>query len=112
MPDQYIEATEAEFETRIAANPKPVLVDFWAAWCGPCQTMATTISVLADQYGDRMVFAKCNVDEQPGLASRFNVDSIPTLILFKGGKPVDVFNGLTPLKQVAQGIEKIIGGQP
>lgn len=78
--------TGENFESEVFESDMPVLVDFWAEWCPPCRMLAPTLEKLAKEYGDRVKVCKLNVDEVPDIASRFNVSSIPTLILFREGK--------------------------
>jgi thioredoxin 1 len=85
--------TDANFEETVN-QPKPVLVDFWAEWCGPCRRLAPTVDELAGDYDGRIVVAKMNVDENPSTPMRFSVRGIPTLLLFKGGQLVEQVVGL------------------
>ena len=89
-----ITATNDTFEKVVTAG-RPVLVDFWAAWCGPCLAMEPTIEKLADEFDGKVDIAKLNVDENPHIAQQFGVMSIPTLILFKDGVPVERIVGIT-----------------
>ncbi len=86
----------AEFDSVIAGSDKPVLVDFWASWCGPCRALAPVVDQISQEMADKLVVYKCNVDEEADLATRFRIVSIPTLILFKGGKPAHTIVGNMP----------------
>jgi thioredoxin 1 len=81
--------TDASFDIDVISSETPVLVDFWAEWCGPCRMMSPTIDAVADDYAGRVKVGKVNVDENGGIASRFNIRGIPTLLLFKGGRVVE-----------------------
>ena len=83
-----VKATDASFEQEVLKSETPVLVDFWAEWCGPCKAVAPVLAEIADEQADRIRIAKVNVDEQPDLARQFDVMSIPTMIVFKDGEKV------------------------
>lgn len=83
------------FEEVVLNSDKPVLIDFWAAWCGPCRMQSPIIEELSSEFGDSAVIAKLNVDENPEIAAQFSVMSIPTLILIKNGKVIDRKTGVT-----------------
>jgi thioredoxin len=83
-----IEVSDASFSTEVLSSNKPVLVDFWATWCGPCKMVAPVLEEIASERGDQLTVAKLDVDANPATARDFQVVSIPTLILFKGGQPV------------------------
>jgi thioredoxin 1 len=87
-----VRITEANFEG-LASGGKPVFLDFWAEWCGPCKIMDPVVEKLAAKYSDRMVFGKVNVDEEMNLSSRYQVFSIPTFMIFKNGQPMDAVIG-------------------
>ena len=82
----YIELNGENFQKEVVESSEPVLVDFWAPWCGPCLAMAPTIKEISEKHGDKVKVGKLNVDENPELATKFHVMSIPTLLLFRDGK--------------------------
>lgn len=95
MSDE-VTVTSANFETEVSKSPVPVIADFWAEWCGPCRMIAPTLKEMAKEYKDRLKVAKINVDNEPDLAARFNVQSIPTLLFFKGGEVIKQQIGAVP----------------
>ncbi|MBR1721801.1 MAG: thioredoxin [Treponema sp.] len=90
-----ITLTESNFEAEVLKSDKPVLVDFWAAWCGPCKMLAPTIEQIANE-NDTIKVGKVNVDDEPDLAQKYGIVSIPTVILFKNGEPVKTSTGFVP----------------
>lgn len=96
-----IELNDSNFDEAIKGD-KPVLVDFWAEWCGPCKMIGPVVEELAGDYEGRAVVAKVNVDENPQVAGRFGIRSIPTLLVFKGGQIVDKQVGAVPKSVLAQ----------
>jgi thioredoxin 1 len=88
--------TDETFEQEVLRSEQPVVVDFWAPWCGPCRMIAPIMSDLAEEHGERVKFTKLNVDENPQVASRYNILSIPTVVLFEGGEPREVLMGARP----------------
>ena len=101
---QEINITENNFETEVLKSEKPVLVDFWAAWCGPCQMLAPIIEELAGEVENAKI-CKVNVDEEPELAVKYNVMTIPTLIVFKGGQVVSSTSGVMPKSAILKMLE-------
>ena len=97
--------TTSEFDSVVSAFDKPVLVDFWASWCGPCRALGPVVEQVSQEMADRLAVYKCNVDEEPDLATMFRIVSIPTLILFKGGKPVHTMVGNMPKADLVAELE-------
>ena len=97
--------TTSEFDSVVSASDKPVLVDFWASWCGPCRALGPVVEQVSPEMADRLAVYKCNVDEEPDLATKFRIVSIPTLILFKGGKPVHTMVGNMPKADLVAELE-------
>jgi thioredoxin 1 len=99
---------EMHFKTVVLDSQKPVLVDFWAVWCGPCRMVAPIIDELSEEYKDKVEFAKVNVDEASKIAANYNVMSIPTIIVFKGGKPFEQVVGYRPKKDIQKMLDKAL----
>jgi thioredoxin 1 len=88
--------TESSFDEEVIQSDKPVIVDFWAEWCGPCHAVAPVLDKIADERGDELRLVKVNIDEEPALAQRYGVVSIPTIVLFKDGEPAAAAVGAQP----------------
>jgi thioredoxin 1 len=98
--------TDGNFETSVLKAGGPVLVDFWAEWCGPCKRLAPTIDALATDYAGKVTIGKLNVDENPGTAFKFQIRGIPAVLLFKDGAVVESVVGLAPKEEFTKAIEK------
>ena len=98
--------TDGDFEQTVLKSDKPVLVDFWAEWCGPCRMIAPAVQALADEDNGRVAVGKLNIDENPNTPSKYGVRSIPTLLLFKGGEVVEATVGVAGKEQLAALLDK------
>jgi thioredoxin 1 len=98
--------TEREWETEVLQSPTPVLVDFWAIWCGPCRLIAPIVEELAVQYAGKLKVLKVDVDQEQNLAIRYGIMSIPTLLLFKGGQVVEQIVGALPRQVIEERIRR------
>jgi thioredoxin 1 len=100
--------TDESFEQDVLKSEIPVLVDFWAPWCGPCRMVAPVVDEIAEQYDGRVKVVKLNTDENPGIAGQYNIRSIPTLMIFKNGQRVEQVVGAVPKATLASTIEKFL----
>ena len=103
------ELSDQNFETEVLQSAQPVLVDFWAPWCGPCRMIAPVIEELASENVGGLKVGKVNIDDSPNTASTYGVSSIPTIMIFKGGEVVDRFVGVQPKKRLQEAIEQAKG---
>ena len=103
-----LEFTDANFEELVLQSDKPVIVDFWAEWCGPCRMVGPIVNQLGEEYADKAVVGKLNVDHNPGVTMKFGIRNIPTILFFKGGQQVDKQVGAVP-RQVLEGkLQKLL----
>ncbi|MCU0452176.1 MAG: thioredoxin [Bacteroidetes bacterium] len=101
-----LEMTDANFDAEVLNSDVPVLVDFWAVWCGPCKMIAPTVEELANEYQGKLKVGKVDVDNNQQVAMKFGIRSIPTLLVFKGGKVVDQIVGAVPKKALIDKLSK------
>jgi len=104
-----LELSSANFDAEVLQSEVPVLVDFWAPWCGPCRMMGPIIDSMAAKYADKVKVTKVNVDEAGDIAGRYGVRSIPTLMIFKGGQQVDTVVGAVPETELSGRLDKVVG---
>jgi len=103
-----VQVTDASFKQDVLESKVPVLVDFWAPWCGPCRMVAPVVDEIAQQYEGQVKVVKLNTDENPNVASQYGIRSIPTLMIFKDGQRVDMVVGAVPKTTLANTLEKYL----
>lgn len=103
-----VEITEANFDELVMNNEKPVVLDLWAEWCGPCRMIAPYIEEMATEFADKALIGKVDVDSNPKIAQNFSVMNIPTVLFLKGGKVIEKVVGAVPKKKLVEALEKVI----
>ena len=107
--DKIANITDASFETDVLKAAGPVLVDFWAEWCGPCKQIAPALEQIADELGGQVTIAKVNIEDSPTTPSRYGVRGIPTLLVFKDGQVKEQIVGYVPKEQIQKALDKHVG---
>ncbi len=108
MAKGIVDVNDSGFDAEILQADKPAVVDFWAPWCGPCKAIGPVIEDLAGTYGDKIKFAKCNVDDNPITPGKYGIKAIPTLIFFKQGKVVDQITGMVAKSKLEESLKGIL----
>ena len=108
MAGSVVEFSQANFDEEVLKAQTPVLVDLWAAWCGPCRMIGPVVEELSDQYAGKVKMGKLNVDDHPQVAAQYGIMNIPTLLLFKDGKEVDRIVGVVPKEELARRVESVL----
>src|SRR5262245_12891897 len=109
MAGNVLEFTDSNFQTEVLSSDQPVLVDFWAPWCGPCKMVAPTIDAVANEYAGKARVGKLNTDDNHQTASAYNISAIPALLVFKGGQVVDRFVGIVNKDKLANSLNAQLG---
>jgi thioredoxin 1 len=108
MAEGMLEVEDGNFEAEVLKSDKPVLVDFWAPWCGPCKAIAPLVEELSKSYGEQIKFTKCNVDNNPVTPAKYGIKAIPTLIFFKAGNVADQITGMVAKSKLEEALAKLV----
>ena len=108
MAEGVMDIEDGSFDSEVLQSDKPVMVDFWAPWCGPCKAIGPIVEELAGTFGDKIKFTKCNVDNNPVTPGKYGIKAIPTLILFKEGDVVEQITGMVAKSKLEEAINKVL----
>ena len=108
MAESIMEIDDGNFETEVLKSEKQVMFDFWAPWCGPCKAIRPVVDDLANSFGDKIKFTKCNVDNSPVTPGKFGIKAIPTLIFFKDGDVVEQITGMVAKSKLEEAVNKLL----
>ena len=108
MPEGIMEIEDNSFDTEVLQSDKPVLVDFWAPWCGPCKAIGPLVEELSEAFGEQIKFTKCNVDNNPVTPGKYGIKAIPTLIFFKDGNVVEQITGMVAKSKLEDAINSML----
>jgi thioredoxin 1 len=108
MAEGVMDIEDGSFDSEVLQSDKPVMVDFWAPWCGPCKAIGPVVEELAGTFGDKIKFTKCNVDNNPVTPGKYGIKAIPTLILFKEGNVVEQITGMVAKSKLEEAINKVL----
>ena len=106
--EAIVELNDASFDSEVISSDKPVLVDFWAPWCGPCKALGPVIDEISNDFVDKVKVGKVNVDENPEISMKFGIRSIPTLLVFKNGEVQEQIIGAVPKSEIEKALQKVV----
>ena len=112
MDTRVLEVQDQDFEDQVIQSQKPVVVDFWAPWCGPCKAVGPIIEKMADTHHDKVQFVKINIDDNPETARKYGIKSVPTIMFFNNGQMVDKLVGMVTAAKLGESLQSVLAGKP